>query len=112
MRDVINFQIFANRAPKDTFPLYDDDNDLIGGAAPDPLITTTGTLQGGVACIRCFVATRDHPVSLNLTADLPVYIELIEENGIVQYGRVTTVPPVMTRVNQQYYFPMNKRYDE
>jgi hypothetical protein len=110
MRDVINFNIFVTSPLKDTIPLYDDNNDLIGGAAPDKEAFGIGHLPGlSVSSIRCFVATRDHPVSLNLTVDLPVYIELIEDKGIVQYGRVTTVPP--TKIGQ-YYFPMNKRYDE
>ena len=102
MRDVINFNIFTSPWIKDTIPLYDDNDDLIGGAAPDP--------SQGPCFLQCFVASVGHPVSLNLTADLPVYVQLIEdESGYYKSGRITTVPP--TKVGQ-YCFPQNVRYTE
>jgi hypothetical protein len=108
--DVINFDILVTSPLKDTIPLYDDNDDLIGGGAPDREAFGVGYLPGlSISSIRCFVAARNHPVSLNLTSDLPVYVELIENNGVVQYGKITTVPP--TKIGQ-YYFPVNKRYDD
>jgi hypothetical protein len=103
MSDVIYFGIFASPYMKDTIPLYDDNDDLIGGAAPD-----TDKTSDFSCYIQCFVAAKGHPVSLNLTSDLPVYVQLIEENGFYKSGKVTIVPPVMS-IGESYYLPQNVR---
>lgn len=100
MGDVVYFEIFAPPTIKDTLPLYDDNDDLIGGAAPE----TSNELSLS-SILHCFVAAKGHPVSLNLCADIPVYVQLIEENGYYKSGKITTVPPTITKLGESYHFP-------
>lgn len=92
MGDVVTFDVFANGL-YDTIPLYDDNNDLIGGAAPS-----------GTNMIKCFVAAKGHPVSLNLTSSMPVYISFQEKLGMIRSGIITIVPQPT-----HYFYPFNVR---